>query len=398
MKLDCGASFSLTGSKTDSRWLRIFLFLGFVVTGVVTTILGPILPVFIARWSLNDAHAGFFFTMQFAGSLAGVGLSSLLLSWRGYRTALMTGYALMAAGIASLNLGNHHLVLAATAVYGAGFGLVIPGTNLWVGENSGAKRSSALSLLNLAWSAGSLSCPLLILSGVRTGRLGNLLLGIAAVSSVFMVCFLLLSDSSLTTRFTKPEVAATSRTNSFWIAAALGLLFFLYVGTENGVSGWAAAFSKRLGGSGVGAWELAPMFFWAGLLAGRLLGPLFFLHLKESHVAISGLATATLGVATLIRADVRISALVGVTIAGLGLSTLYPIFISWLSLHYGIRARQVGGAMFALAALGGASMPWLVGVVSSRSGSLRVGLLVPLAGCAIMLVLVATTFRKHPES
>jgi fucose permease len=140
------------------------------------------------------------------------------------------------------------------------------------------------------------------------------------------------------------------------------------------------------------------MFFWAGLLAGRLLGPLFFLHLKESHVAISGLATAALGVATVIRADVRPVALAGVTIAGLGLSTLYPIFIAWLSLHFGIRARQVAGAMFALAALGGASLPWLVGLVSSHSGSLRVGLLVPLAGCVVMLVLVATTFRKLPKS
>jgi FHS family glucose/mannose:H+ symporter-like MFS transporter len=388
----------LTDSNTDSHRLRIFLFVGFVVTGVVTTILGPILPVFIARWSLDDAHAGFFFTMQFAGSLAGSGLSSFLLSRRGYRTALVAGYALMAAGIACLNLSNHTVVLAATAVYGAGFGLVIPGTNLWVGENSGAKRSSALTVLNLAWSAGSLSCPLLIMSGVRSGHLGNLLLGIAAVSTAFMVCFLLLSDSSLSTQSAKNEADAAPQTSSLWIAAALGLLFFIYVGTENGISGWAAAFSKRMAGPDTGAWELAPMFFWAGLLAGRVLGPLIFLNLKESHVAISGLVTAALGVATVIRADIRPVALAGVAIAGLGLSTLYPIFISWLSLHFGIRARQVGGAMFALAALGGASLPWLVGLVSSRSGSLRVGLLVPLAGCALMLVLVATLFRRDPKN
>jgi fucose permease len=227
MKFDCGATFSLTGSNTDSRLLRIFLFLGFVVTGVVTTILGPILPVFIARWSLDDAHAGFFFTMQFAGSLAGVGLSSLLLSRRGYRTALVAGYALMAVGTACLKLNNHHLVLAATAVYGAGFGLVIPGTNLWVGENSGAKRSSALSLLNLAWSVGSLSCPLLILSGVRTGHLGNLLLGVAFVASAFAVCFLLLADSSLSICSANTEDDAASQSTSIWIAVALGLLFFL---------------------------------------------------------------------------------------------------------------------------------------------------------------------------
>ena len=35
-------------------------------------------------------------------------------------------------------------------------------------------------------------------------------------------------------------------------------------------------------------------------------------------------------------------------------------------------------------------MPWLVGVVSKHyQGSLRIGLVVPLAGCAIMLTTIA---------
>jgi FHS family glucose/mannose:H+ symporter-like MFS transporter len=388
----------LNAPITNSRVLPILLFVGFVVTGVVTTILGPILPVFIARWSLDDAQAGFFFTTQFAGSLAGVGLSSVLLSTGGYRTTLVAGYALMAAGIAALNFSNEHVVLAATAAYGGGFGLVIPATNLWVGENSGRRSASALSLLNLSWSIGSLVCPLIILSGVRTGHLESWLFGIAGIAGLFILGFLLLPADGASRGAAASKAEMDTGTISFWSAALLGLLFFLYVGTENGVSGWAAAFSKRLGGAGGGAWELAPMFFWAGLLAGRLLGPLFFLRLKESHIAMSGLVTAGAGVTTLIRAQVRGTALAGVAIAGFGLSILYPIFISWLSQRYGVRARRVGGAMFALAALGGASLPWLVGVVSSHSGSLRVGLLVPLAGCAIMLGIVATKFRGHVKT
>jgi fucose permease len=79
----------------------------------------------------------------------------------------------------------------------------------------------------------------------------------------------------------------------------------------------------------------------------------------------------------------------GAFLAGLGLASLFPIFIAWLSKWFGERARKVGGVMFALAALGSASMPWLVGVVSKLShGNLRVGLLVPLVGCAVMLALI----------
>jgi fucose permease len=45
--------------------------------------------------------------------------------------------------------------------------------------------------------------------------------------------------------------------------------------------------------------------------------------------------------------------------------------------------------MFALAAGGSATMPSLVGLVSRMTGNLRIGLMVPLAGCAVMLVVIA---------
>jgi MFS transporter, FHS family, glucose/mannose:H+ symporter len=371
--------------NSDTYLLRILFFVGFVVTGVVTTALGPILPIYISWWSLSDAQAGFFFTTQFVGSMVGVGLSSLLLSSRGYRTTLVLGYGLMGAGFVSILLGSEHLALAATSVYGAGLGLVIPPTNLWVAENAGIRSSSALSLLNLSWSAGSLVCPPLILWGVRTGHLETLLFGIAAAAWLLGLSALLVTGDAASTEFTKRNAQAVPETKSILGVFALGLLFFLYVGTENGVSGWAAAYSKRLDGSGMNAWELAPMFFWSGLLAGRLLAPLVLSRAKENRLVMSGLVAAGGGVTTLILTNTRMTALIGIAIVGLGLSIVYPIFISWLSQRYRVRARHIAGAMFAFGGLGGATIPWLVGALSTRCGNLRVGLLVPLAGCAIML-------------
>ena len=81
-------------------------------------------------------------------------------------------------------------------------------------------------------------------------------------------------------------------------------------------------------------------------------------------------------------------------LAGFGLAGVYPIFISWLSKWYGERARRLGGVMFSMAAVGGATMPWLVGFISQHADSLRVGLLVPLCGCAAMIVLVAVLRRR----
>jgi fucose permease len=88
---------------------------------------------------------------------------------------------------------------------------------------------------------------------------------------------------------------------------------------------------------------------------------------------------------------------IGVAMAGLGLASIYPIFIAWLSHWYGERARKIGGIMFALASLGGAFSPWLVGFVSKQTDSLRIGLLVPMVSVAVMLALVGVLRREiHP--
>src|SRR5437773_8206034 len=70
----------------------------FVLTGVMTTLLGPMLPVFSARWVLSDSQAGYLFTAQFATSILGVALSSVLVHRYGYRVTLVFGLGFMAVG------------------------------------------------------------------------------------------------------------------------------------------------------------------------------------------------------------------------------------------------------------------------------------------------------------
>src|SRR5712692_5545776 len=89
------------------RNLLVLLFAGFVLSGIATTIVGPMLPIFIKRWSLDDGQAGFFSTIQFLAALGGSLASSAIAAWRGYRPALVMGYALMGGGLAALNANAH---------------------------------------------------------------------------------------------------------------------------------------------------------------------------------------------------------------------------------------------------------------------------------------------------
>jgi Major Facilitator Superfamily len=141
---------------------------GIVVAGIVTTLLGPILPILIARWSLSDERAGLFFTAQFCGSMLGVASIGPLIQ-RGYRRTFVCGFALIAAGVAGLNLGNTLASLAAAAVFGCGLGQVLSAANLWVAEVAKDRRLAALSILNLMWGIGAIASSPLVMLAQRHG-------------------------------------------------------------------------------------------------------------------------------------------------------------------------------------------------------------------------------------
>jgi FHS family glucose/mannose:H+ symporter-like MFS transporter len=377
------------------KFIQAALFLGFVITGGVATILGPALPIFIARWTLTDAQAGLFFTTQFTGSFLGVVLSSLILT-RGYRDALVIGFLLLAAGVAGLISSSQLVAWSSTAVYGFGFGLTIPATNLCIAEIAGARRAAALNLLNMAYGAGAIACPILMLVGLNAGRLTEVLYAIAVSSTLLAVLFLIIKF--------EPSSATQSQTHSathhhkiapkhpIHVPIALALLFYLYVGSESSISGWVAEQARRLGAGTIST--IVPMFFWAGILAGRGISALLLARVKENSLVIISLLLSAIGIICLLLAPSRTQLIFGVILAGLGFAGIYPVFIAWLSKWYGERARRLGGVMFSLAALGGATVPWTVGFVSQHSHSLRVGLLVPLAGCLAMLLIVSSLRRR----
>src|SRR5437868_12648447 len=75
-----GTATSIKGQ--DQRNLLILRFAGFVLSGIATTIVGPMLPIFIRRWSLDDGQAGLFSSIQFLAALGGtLASSAIAASW-----------------------------------------------------------------------------------------------------------------------------------------------------------------------------------------------------------------------------------------------------------------------------------------------------------------------------
>ena len=127
------------------RWLIVAGQIAFLPTGMLTTLLWPMLPILSARWGLTYEQSGNLFPIQFLAQLAGVQLSGVMLARFGFRPAFLSGLLLMAGGVGTLYLGSPWLGRASIAVYGLGLGLIIPTDNLMIAEVSTGSRAAAVS-------------------------------------------------------------------------------------------------------------------------------------------------------------------------------------------------------------------------------------------------------------
>lgn len=382
-----------TGRRSASAARAVaILHAGFVLTGIVTTLLGPILPILSARWHLSDSRAGYLFTSQFAGSIIGVSLSSALLPRTGFKRTLALAYILMALGVGVLMSGSWLAGMGSVFSYGLGLGTSIPATNLFISDLNPTRRSAALNILNLAWGAGAVASPALTALALRIGNPQLLFSGLAAAALIMAVACASVSAIEAPSAGEPPVVTGSSPWRSRYIPV-LALMFFLYVGTENAVGGWAATYAKRLSLHPGGSWVLAPSFFWAALLLGRAIAPTVLRRVADLKWMVAGLMVAACGIATILAARTLPIIFLGFSIAGFGLAAVFPITIAALSHCFGTAAERVAGAMFALGGLGGAGLPWLVGFASERSGSLRLGFAVPLAGALLMAAIELSRFR-----
>ena len=367
---------------------------GFVVTGMVTTLLGPVLPALAARWSLDDPHAGYFFTAEFLGSIVGVGLSSLIVPRLGFTLSLAFSYVLLALGVGAIGVGPWELGLAAAATYGFGLGIIIPATNLWVSQTSGPKRAAALNVVNLAWGIGAVSLPAAVAIAVRADHLRSLFLVIAGASLMIAVALFAEGRDKATSPAPRIQIGAPA----LWgIRAALAILFYLYVGAENAVAGWIAMYTDRLHVAAGTLWAATPSVFWGALLIGRALAVPVLRRVSEARLLPAGLLMAAIGVVGLIGANSMASVVVGTAIAGLGLSSVFPLLVAKISHHFGEAGPRVAGPIFACGGLGGASLPWLVGFASQRGGGLRTGLIVPLAAVLLMGLVLMVASRTEGD-
>jgi MFS transporter, FHS family, glucose/mannose:H+ symporter len=355
----------------------------FVFAGVGSTFLGPLLPTLEMTWRLRDHQAGFLVSCLFAGSFTGTMLLSPMLrrtltigSW-----SACIGLLLFAWCVAR----NPGITVAAgsLALMGFGLGQLMSSINLLVGSGDERKRAANLAGIAAAFCIGAILSPAL-----------------AAVSfniwptpirfGVFALFFLLpilwirgreLPASRRATTMVDRQSVGLRQWNPAWRCI---FVFLIYGGVEACVGNWLPLFATRYQLGVIGRAQWITSVFWIGLGSGRFVMSRYFNASSEERVLRISLVGSAACLIWLIVFPSPIVLLLACAAEGVCLGPIFPLILS-SAIGYGLSARNLGIAL-AACGLGAAVFPVLFGLAAS-GWSLRTGMLVPICGLCLLLLL-----------
>lgn len=353
---------------------------GFVLTGLGTALLGPILPLLTHQWHLQDAQSGLLLLAQFCGSfVGGVSVS------RHLQRSLLTGFSAAAVGFGTFALASG-LLLACVGLLVGGFGLgqIIASTNILAGRRYTEHRGSALALLNFSWSFGAMLSPLLAAWLLPRFSLRGML---ECFATLFAVAALAMTTEvwGASEEIGVSDAPSGDKELSPILFVYFAGLLFLYGGLETCLSGWLTTYALRYGDKTLAISEYTTLLLWMALTVGRAGSSIVMLRIGEKTVQRWGLGLSVIFTAGLATTHSSVGIAAFAVLLGLSLSPFFPATFALLMAER--PAARQAGIVLAVSGLGAAALPWLMGVVSTRTGSLQVALALPLAAAIVLLLL-----------
>ena len=346
------------------------------VFGIVLAALGALcgMPDVRARLHVDLAQQGDVFLVLYFGVFLSTIIVGPIIDSFGNKIVLTVSAALVVAGLLGFQIARAFWPAIGSAfVLGFGGGGLNTAANALVADLYPDKRGTMLNLLGVFYGCGAV---LIVVSSRYLLPLG------ITLSAICTLAYLVLP-------FPRPRetvgfsLFASVRAAKYPMVMVFAALLFCESGNESAIGGFTSTYT----GSN---WILAA--YWAGLMSGRVLGAKILAYIrKERLVLISGIVSAV-GTAILVLGKSPIGAL----IVGLSFAPIYPTTLAIAADRYERLAGTIFGLLFALGLLGAMLFPWMVGQMSEHFG-LRTGMMLPLVGAVVIVLLVSVIARHKGE-
>jgi FHS family Na+ dependent glucose MFS transporter 1 len=340
--------------------------LAFTALGLITGSLGPTLPMLAAQTQASTGEISWLFIARATGTMIGA-LALAKLYDRRAGHPLLAGALWLGATVFAF--APHLRWLWALALLfvlsGIASSTINVGGNTLIALVHGARVGPFLGLIHFAFGLGGLLAPLLAKAfAARPDALWwTYSLFAALIAPVGLLLFFSPSPPLPPSTLGSATLTRVDRT-----IMLLLLFFFLEVGAEAALSGWLFTYATARGVSENTAFYLNSAF-WAAFTLGRLGSIPLALRFSERYIVIAHLVGWLLLLLLSTYLPNLTAALWLVAIgSGLAMAPIFPMMLAFAQRTLHLSGRITGWLLVA-SALGGMSLPWLIGQLFEAHGA-----------------------------
>jgi len=346
-------------------------------------------------FGFDGASTGLLITLFFLGALVAPIIAGELSDRLGKKSVLIASCLLFISGIV--------MVTQTTNIFICGLGVFLIGSGSCTVEGllsakiTDENPDSSEKLMNfsqLFFCVGAVLGPMLSLAARTHGaewQTTMLIVAIIFIPASF--CILLLSESKKKA-ISNEKDEKDSAYSMILLKDRKFLLFFfsllLYVGAESGVAFSVTGYFSSDYQNGFSG-EIALSLFWFGMIIGRFFAGI--LHKISDKIMIICIASSIV-ISFLLQFQHHVLFSVALFfLIGLSYSAIWPLLMAFCTKAFPKYSGTAGGLMVTGGALGGMSIPMLMGVVANVSG-IRMSFIVSTCSLIIIFVLYLSSRRK----
>lgn len=361
-------------SDLQSKLLFVGIALAFLIWGALGSIIGPLLPEMTEAFTLSSTQAGFVFIPWSTGfSLGALASRKLLDIYKIEKLlALFAGVAVVCC--IGLFFSNSFVqFLMVFSLLGAAGGATFTIAHTFIGQTFTTRRVTAISALDLLFSFGNLSSPLLLvflLSLAFGWQFPFLIFAVAcSISLIVYATILLLSRGKSDNKKAKDvaeEIGKTGAAAKFPIAYLVFPSVFLGA-FEWGQSIWFVSYSIDSGASETAA-RVGLSVFLAGMIIVRIIAIFIGQSINNTQLVRAFFAMSLIGNLMIVSTGSYNLHLIGSFIAGIGIGAMFPILLARAMEVDPARSASFSVAMILSITVGGQMASLTIGTLADYFG------------------------------
>jgi predicted MFS family arabinose efflux permease len=362
---------------------------GFLISGMLLSFLGAILPAWRYHVDARFVTIGYYFLFLNVGVLTAARIANAVMPRKGIRFVLITG-ALVASGsfgyLAAVgppwpaiwrDIGLAGLGASAGLLNASIFHAISP-----------LYRRDPAATVNLGGILLGLGCVItaLMVSGTfYVYNVGSILILFAAVPGLFAI-YCARARFGPAAQISEPPIREVLRDFTDPSAILFSLLLFFQFGNEWSIAGWLPIFLVRRIGVSPETALLMLALYWAALLIGRILAQVALARVRHTRLLAGSALAALLGCAALCVTPTAVGSGVAILLVGFGFASIYPIVVERIGHRFTYYHPGFYNGIFSFALSGGLLAPWTLGYFAEAWG-IRAVMLVPTLGTCVVVIL-----------